>query len=44
MKIFNKIYDILIFAVEFRHYYSTYINYLMLNIGLIVNINNFIFE
>jgi hypothetical protein len=27
MRIFNKIYDIS--AVELRHYYSTYINYLV---------------
>ncbi len=26
MRIFNKIYDISISAVELRHYYSTYIN------------------
>jgi len=29
MRIFNKIYDISISAVELRHYYSTYINYLV---------------
>jgi hypothetical protein len=29
MKIFSKIYDISISAVELRHYYSTYINYLV---------------
>jgi hypothetical protein len=29
MKIFTKIYDISISAVELRHYYSTYINYLV---------------
>ena len=29
MKFFTKIYDISISAVELRHYYSTYINYLV---------------
>jgi hypothetical protein len=29
MRIFSKIYDISISAVELRHYYSTYINYLV---------------
>ena len=29
MKLFSKIYDISISAVELRHYYSTYINYLV---------------
>ena len=29
MKTFNKIYDISFSGVELRHYYSTYINYLV---------------
>ena len=29
MKVFNKIYDISFSGVELRHYYSTYINYLV---------------
>jgi uncharacterized protein (UPF0332 family) len=29
MRVFSKIYDISISAVELRHYYSTYINYLV---------------
>ena len=29
MKFFTKIYDISISAVELRHYYSTFINYLV---------------
>jgi len=31
MKVFNKIYNISFSAVELRHYYSTYINYLVKN-------------
>jgi len=29
MKVFNNIYDISFSGVELRHYYSTYINYLV---------------
>jgi hypothetical protein len=37
MKIFSKIYDISISAVELRHYDSTYINYLVKQKELTVN-------
>ena len=37
MRIFSKIYDISISAVELRHYDSTYINYLVKQKELTVN-------